>query len=89
MTETNVFQLSQPGTFADPLSEVLRMGRESCWRTPEAEVAAFLASSADKLTSNGRLRLVRHEHLPEREIMTASAQWRCAVRARLNCLAWA
>ena len=23
MTETNVFQLSQPGTFADPLTEVL------------------------------------------------------------------
>ncbi len=46
------------------------MGRESCWRTLEAEVAAFLASSADKLTSNGRQRLVRHEHWPEREIMT-------------------
>ena len=24
MTETNGFQLSQPGTFADPLTEVLR-----------------------------------------------------------------
>ncbi len=26
MSETNVFQLSQPGTFADPLTEVLRAG---------------------------------------------------------------
>ena len=26
MTDTNVFQLSQPGTFADPLTEVLRDG---------------------------------------------------------------
>ena len=26
MTETNVFQLSQPGAFADPLTEVLRNG---------------------------------------------------------------
>jgi len=26
VTETNVFQLSQPGTFADPLTEVLRKG---------------------------------------------------------------
>ena len=26
MTDTNVFQLSQPGTFADPLTEVLRNG---------------------------------------------------------------
>ena len=26
MTDTNVFQISQPGTFADPLTEVLRNG---------------------------------------------------------------
>ena len=26
MTKTNVFPLSQPGTFADPLTEVLRNG---------------------------------------------------------------
>jgi hypothetical protein len=26
VTDTNVFQLSQPGTFADPLTEVLRNG---------------------------------------------------------------
>ena len=26
MTETNVFQLTQPGTFSDPLTEVLRNG---------------------------------------------------------------
>jgi putative transposase len=36
----------------------------------EAEVAALLASHADKLTEDGRHRLVRHGHLPEREIMT-------------------
>ena len=30
MTETNVFQLSQPGTFADPLTEVLRNGARGC-----------------------------------------------------------
>ena len=26
MTETNVFQLTQPGRFSDPLTEVLRNG---------------------------------------------------------------
>ena len=36
----------------------------------EAEVAALLSSHADKLTDDGRQRLVRHGHLPEREIMT-------------------
>jgi len=30
----------------------------------------LLASHADKLTDDGRQRLVRHGHLPEREIMT-------------------
>jgi hypothetical protein len=29
VTETNIFQLSQPGAFVDPLTEVLRNGRES------------------------------------------------------------
>jgi hypothetical protein len=36
----------------------------------EAEVAAFLNCHADKLTADNRRRLVRHGHLPEREIMT-------------------
>jgi putative transposase len=36
----------------------------------EAEVAALLSSHADKLTDDGRQRLVRHGYLPEREIMT-------------------
>ncbi len=71
MTETNVFHLSQPGSFSDPLSEVLRNGaRALLAQTVEAEVAALLASHADKLTDDGRQRLVRHGHLPEREIMT-------------------
>ena len=71
MTETNVFQLSQPGTFADPLTEVLRNGaRALLTQAVEAEVAAFLGCHADKLTDDGRRRLVRHGHLPEREIMT-------------------
>ena len=75
MTETSVFQLSQPGTFADPLTEVLRSGaRTLLAQAVEAEVAALLASHADKLTVEGRQRLVRHGHLPEREIMTGIGQ---------------
>ena len=71
MTDTKVFQLSQPGTFADPLTEVLRNGaRALLTQAVEAEVAAWLSSHADKLTDDGRQRLVRHGHLPEREIMT-------------------
>ena len=71
MTETNVFQLSQPGTFADPLTEVLRNGaRALLTQAVEAEVAALLSEHADKPTADGRQRLVRHGHLPEREIVT-------------------
>jgi DNA-binding XRE family transcriptional regulator len=71
VTETNVFQLSQPGTFADPLTEVLRNGaRALLTQAVEAEVAALLSCHADKLTDDGRQRLVRHGHLPERKIVT-------------------
>ena len=71
MTDTNIFQLSQPETFADPLTEVLRNGaRALLAQAVEAEVATLLSCHADKLTDDGRQRLVRHGHLPEREIVT-------------------
>jgi putative transposase len=71
VTETNVFQLAQPGTFTDSLTEVLRNGaRALLARAVEAEVAEFLAQHADLWTDDGRQRVVRHGHLPEREIMT-------------------
>ena len=71
MTETNVFQLSQPGTFCDPLTDVLRNGaRALLAQAVEAEVAALLGRHADDLTDDGRQRLVRHGHLPERAVMT-------------------
>ena len=51
MTEANVFQLSQPGTFTDPLTAVLRNGaRALLAQAVEAEASALLASHADKLT---------------------------------------
>jgi transposase-like protein len=71
VTDTNVFQFTQPGTCADPLTEVLRNGaRALLAQAVEAEVAALLSAHADKLTDDGRQRLVRHGHLPGREIMT-------------------
>jgi len=71
VTDSNVFQLSQPGMLSDPLTEVLRSGaRALLAQAVAAEVAGFLESHADKLTDDGRQRLVRHGHLPEREIMT-------------------
>jgi putative transposase len=71
VTETNVFQLYEPGSFADPLTEVLRNGaRALLAQAVEAELSAWLESHADKRTEDGRRRVVRHGHLPERKIMT-------------------
>jgi transposase-like protein len=53
------------------LTEVLRNGaRALLAQAVETEVASLLDSHADKRTADGRRRLVRHGHLPEREIMT-------------------
>ena len=51
MTDTNVFQLSQPGNFADPLTEVLRKGaRALLAQAVEAEVATLFSRYADETT---------------------------------------
>ena len=71
MTQDNVVKLIQPAEFSDPLTEVLREGaRALLAQAVEAEVAAFLSGHADKHTEDGRQRLVRHGHRPERAIMT-------------------
>ena len=70
MTQDNLIKLSQPGAFSDLLTDVLRNGaRALLTQAVGAEVAGFLGGHADKLTDDGRARLVRHGHLPEREIM--------------------
>src|SRR5215212_6960782 len=71
MIQDNVVKLIQPAEFSDPLTEVLREGaRALLAQAVEAEVAAFLGRHADRQTEDGRQRLVRHGHLPERKIMT-------------------
>jgi putative transposase len=71
VSEANVVTLLQPGSFADPLTEVLRNGARSLLaQAVEAEVAEFLAKHSDLKTASGLSRMVRHGHLPEREVMT-------------------
>lgn len=71
MSKPNVFPLVQPGTFTDLLTEVLRNGaRALLAHAVEAEAADFLAKYADLKTEDGHQRVVRHGHLPEREVMT-------------------
>ena len=79
MSDANVVKLLQPGSFADPLTEVLRNGaRALLSQAIEAEVAEFLAKHVDLKTATGLSRVVRHGHLPEREVMTGIARSACA-----------
>ena len=71
MSTDNVVRLIQPGTFDDQLTAVLRDGAKALLaKAVEAEVAAFLEKHADLETEDGHQRVVRHGHLPEREVMT-------------------
>jgi transposase-like protein len=71
VSDANVVKLLQPGSFADPLTEVLRNGaRALLAQAIGAEVAEFLAKHVDLKTATGLSRVVRHGHLPEREVMT-------------------
>ena len=71
MPNDNVTKLIQPGAFEDPLTDVLRNGaRALLAQAVEAEVAEFLGKHADLKTGDGRQRIVRHGHLPERAVMT-------------------
>jgi putative transposase len=71
VSDSNVIKLTQPGVFTDSLTEILRSGaRAMLTQAIEAEVAEFLAKHADLKTETGQQRVVRHGHLPEREIMT-------------------
>jgi len=55
VTDTKVFQLSQPGTFCRSLTEVLRNGaRTLLAQAVKAEVSSLLSCHADTLTCDGR-----------------------------------
>lgn len=71
MSEDTVVRLPQPGAIDDPLTELLRDGaRKLLQQAIEAEVEALLAEHAGLVTEDGRRRVVRHGHGPEREILT-------------------
>ena len=71
MSDSKVIKLTQAGGFTDSLTEILRSGaRALLTQAVEAEVAESLAKHADLKTETGQQRVVRHGHLPAREIMT-------------------
>lgn len=72
MTKTTITSLPDPSGFStDPLTEILRSGaRQLIEQAVEAELAALLEAYKHETTEEGRVRLVRHGYLPEREVMT-------------------
>jgi putative transposase len=71
MKDNNVTALIQPGEFKDQLTEILRQGaRDLIVQAVEAEFASFLQDHEDERLEDGRKRIVRHGHLPERKVMT-------------------
>ena len=69
--DSSIIRLRQPDAIDDPLTALLRSGaRQLLEQAIEAEVAAFLAAGKDLKLADGRDRLVRHGHGPERLIQT-------------------
>ncbi len=68
---TTVVSFRQPDEIDDPLTAVLRSGaRRLLAQAIEAEAEAFLAAMKDKRLADGRERVVRHGHGPERQVQT-------------------
>ena len=71
MSDSTVVSFRQPDTVDDPLTAVLRNGaRRLLAQAIEAEADAFLAAMKDMRLLDGRDRLVRHGHGPERQVQT-------------------
>lgn len=72
MPENTITQLPDPSGFsADAFTDVLRNGaRKLIEQAIHAELATLMAAFSKEKLEDGRARLVRHGHLPEREVMT-------------------
>lgn len=69
---TTITQLPDPSGFsADAFTDVIRDGaRKLIEQAIHAELATLMAAFSKERLDDGRARLVRHGHLPEREVMT-------------------
>jgi len=71
MSDSIVVPLRQPDTIEDPLTAILRSGaRRLLAQAVEAEAEAFLAEMKGLRLPDGRERLVRHGHGPQRQVQT-------------------
>jgi len=69
--DTTIIPFRQPDFLEDPLTEIAREGaRRMLAEALKAEADAFVASFAGDLLPDGRQRVVRHGHGPQRSIQT-------------------
>ena len=69
--DTSIIPLRQPGSVEDPLTEIAREGARRMLMTAlDAEIGAFLDGFAEERLADGRQRVVRHGHGPERKVQT-------------------
>jgi len=73
MTEPPITTLIDPSGFPpDPLTDILRSGaRYLIQQAVEAELSVLLDAHSGDRTEDGCAGLVRHGHLPEREVIPA------------------
>jgi putative transposase len=71
ISDSIVVAFRQPDTIEDPLTAILRSGaRRLLAQAVEAQAEAFLAEMKDLRLPDGRERLVRHGHGPQRQVQT-------------------
>ena len=71
MGNDNVVSLAAPAEVSDPLTELLRSGaRRLIEAAVTAEFEEFLGAFEAEKLADGRRRVVRNGHLPERQILT-------------------
>ena len=71
MSNDNVVSLAAPGEVSDPLTDLLRAGaRQLIEAAVSAEFGEYLSAFEEEKLPDGRRRMVRNGHLPERQILT-------------------
>ena len=71
MSNDNVVSLAAPGEVSDPLTDLLRAGaRQLIEAAVSAEFGEYLSAFEEEKLPDGRRRVVRNGHLPERQILT-------------------
>ena len=70
MKDSNILSHPSQGV-CDPLTDIFRDGaRKLIEQAVEAELSDLLSQYGEERLPDGRSRLVRHGHLPEREVLT-------------------